>query len=125
MLEAARRTQRSLASLILGAVADISDEEYEGLQNRAVSYLSEARKTKEKLTAAAAKVPAPLKEAQDLMAKGVESLVNAAYNAERFFKSENDTEEKQHAAAFRRGTQEANAAFKKAGEMLGAEAAAE
>lgn len=125
VLESARRTHRSLASLNLGAVADISDEEYEGLQNRAVSYLSDARKTKEKLATAAAKLPVPLKEVQDLMAKGVESMVNAAYNAERFFKSENDTEEKQHAAAFRRGSQEASAAFKKVGDMLGAEATAD
>jgi hypothetical protein len=47
--------------------------------------------------------------------------VAAAYNAERFFKSENDNEEKQHAAAFRRGSQEANASFRKAGELLGAQ----
>lgn len=125
VLEAARRTARGLASLNLGAVADISDEEYEALQNRAVGHLSEARKTKEKLAAAAAKVPAALKEPQDQLAKGIESLVAAAYNAERFFKSENDTEEKQHAAAFRRGTQESNAAFKKAAELLGGAEAAE
>jgi hypothetical protein len=110
---------RSLASLNLGAVADISDEEYESLQNRAVSYLAEARRTKDKL--AAAKVPPQLKDAQDQVAKGLEALVTAAYNAERFFKSENDTEEKQHAGAFRRGNQEANAAFKKAGSLIGSE----
>ncbi len=120
VLEGARRVARSLASLNLGAVADISDEEYEGLQNRSVGYLSEARKAKDKLTAAAAKLPPQLKDAQDQVAKGIEALVTAAYNAERFFKSENDTEEKQHAAAFRRGTQDANAAFRKAGEMVGA-----
>ena len=121
VLEGARRAARNLASLNLGAVADISDEEYEGLQNRSVGYLSEARKTKEKLAAVAGKVPPQLKDAQDQLAKGIESLVTAAYNAERFFKSENDTEEKQHAAAFRRGTQEANSAFKKAGELIGSQ----
>jgi hypothetical protein len=120
-LEAGRRVTRNLSSLNLGAVADISDEEYESLQNRAVGYLSEARRAKERMTAASAKVPPQLKETQDLLAKGLESLVTAAYNAERFFKSENDTEEKQHAAAFRRGAQEANAAFKKAGAQLGAD----
>jgi hypothetical protein len=125
VLDAARHTARSLASLNLGAVADISDEEYEGLQNRAIGYLAEARKDKDKLGAAAAKTPPQLKGAVDELAKGMESLVAAAYNAERFFKAENDTEEKQHAAAFRRGSQEANAAFKKAGEMLGAQDAGE
>lgn len=119
VLEAARRASRSLASLNLGGVADISDEEYEALQNRAVGYLSEARKVKDKL--AAAKVPPQLKDAQDILGKGIDALVGAAYNAERFFKAENDTEEKQHAAAFRRGSQEANAAFKKVGEALGAQ----
>jgi hypothetical protein len=121
VLEAARRISRSLASLNLGAVADISDEEYEGLQNRAVGYLSEARKAKEKLAAASAKVPPQLKDAQDQLGRGIEALNLAAYNAERFFKSENDTEEKQHAAAFRRGIQEANGAFKKAGGQIGSE----
>lgn len=121
VLDAARRTSRGLASLNLGQVADISDEEYEALQNRAVGYLAEARKDKDKLTAAAAKIPPQLKDAQDLVSKGIESLVAAAYNAERFFKSENDSEEKQHAAAFRRGSQDANAAFKKAGDMLGSQ----
>jgi hypothetical protein len=123
VLEVCRRVARNLSSLNLGAVADISDEEYESLQNRAVGYLSEARRAKERLTTAAPKVPPQLKEQQDLLAKGVESLITAAYNAERFFKSENDTEEKQHAAAFRRGAQEANAAFKKVGTQLGSEEA--
>lgn len=123
VLEVSRRVARNLSSLNLGAVADISDEEYESLQNRAVSYLSEARRAKERLTAAAPKVPPQLKEQQDMLAKGIESLIAAAYNAERFFKSENDTEEKQHAAAFRRGAQEANAAFKKVGALLGSEEA--
>ena len=121
VLESARRTARSMSGLSLGAVADISDEEYETLQNRAVGYLAEARKTKEKLAAAAGKVPPELKEAQDQLAKGVEALVTAAYNAERFFKSENDSEEKQHAAAFRSGLQSANASFKKAGTGIGSE----
>ena len=121
VLEGARRTAKNMSTLSLGAVADISDEEYESLQNRAVGYLAEARRAKDKLAAAASKVPAPLKDAQDQLGKGIESLVTAAYNAERFFKSENDTEEKQHAAAFRRGLQEANAAFKKVGPAVGAE----
>ncbi|MEO6094705.1 MAG: hypothetical protein ABIW76_03155 [Fibrobacteria bacterium] len=123
VLEVARRVARNLTSLNLGAVPDISDEEYESLQNRAVSYLAEARRAKERLNGAASKIPAQLKEPQDQLAKGVESLVAAAYNAERFFKSENDTEEKQHAAAFRRGSQEANAAFRKVGTLLGSEEA--
>jgi hypothetical protein len=125
VLDAARRTARGLATLNLGGVADISDEEYEGLQNRAIGYLAEARKDKDKLSAAAAKAPPQLKDAVDQLSKGMEALVAAAYNAERFFKAENDTEEKQHAAAFRRGSQEANAAFKKAGDLLGAQDAGE
>lgn len=121
VLESARRTARNLASLNLGGVADISDEEYEALQNRAIGYLSEARKNKEKLASASAKIPPQLKEAQDLLARGIDALVTAAYNAERFFKSENDTEEKQHAGAFRRASQEANSAFRKAGDLVGAQ----
>jgi|GEM_PF-1802436 len=121
VLEAGRRVARNLSSLNLGAVADISDEEYESLQNRAVGYLAEARRAKERLGAAASKVPPQLKEPQEQLGKGIEALITAAYNAERFFKSENDTEEKQHAAAFRKGAQEANSAFKKAGAALGSE----
>jgi hypothetical protein len=121
VLESARRVSRNLSSLNLGAVADISDEEYEALQNRAVGYLSEARRAKETLAAVSAKLPPELKDAGDILGKGVESLVGAAYNAERFFKSENDTEEKQHQAGFRRGTQDASAAFRKAGALIGSE----
>src|SRR4051812_29551579 len=67
VLDAARHTARSLASLNLGAVADISDEEYEGLQNRAIGYLAEARKDKDKLGAVAAKTPPQLKGAVDAL----------------------------------------------------------
>ena len=123
VLDVGRRVARNLSSLNLGVVADISDEEYESLQNRAVGYLAEARRTKEKLVVASAKVPPQLKDQQELLGKGLESLVTAAYNAERFFKSENDTEEKQHAGVFRRGVQEANATFKKVGAALGSEEA--
>ncbi|MDQ3001173.1 MAG: hypothetical protein M3Y08_07925 [Fibrobacterota bacterium] len=125
VLESARAVARNLSGLSLSAVADISDEEYESLQNRAVGFLAAARRTKDKLTAASAKVPPQLKDAQNQLAQGIESLVTAAYNAERFFKSENDTEEKKHASAFQRGTQEANAAFRKVGPMLGSEDAGE
>jgi hypothetical protein len=121
VLEAARRAARNMSSLSLGAVADISDEEYEALQNKAVGYLAEARRAKDKLASIAVKLPPELKEPQDQLAKGLESLVTGAFNAERFFKSENDTEEKQHSAAFRAGLQNANAAFKKVGTALGSE----
>lgn len=116
--ENAQRVLRSLASLNLGAVADVSDEEYEALQNRSVGYLSEARKAKERLSAAAAKAPAGLGPAQETLAQAIENLVAAAYNAERFFKSENDTEEKERLANYRRGSQAASAALNKAEGML-------
>jgi hypothetical protein len=121
VLEAGRRAARNMSGLSLSAVADISDEEYEALQNKAVGYLAEARRAKDKLASIAPKLPPELKDAQDQLAKGLESLVTGAYNAERFFKSENDTEEKQHSAAFRSGLQNANAAFKKVGAALGSE----
>lgn len=121
VLDPARRVARGLSTLTLGAVADISDEEYEALQNRAVGYLAEARRAKDKLAAAEGKIPPQLKDTQGRLSNGLESLVASAYNAERFFKSENDAEEKQHVAAFRRGLQEANASFKKVGTDLGSE----
>jgi leucyl aminopeptidase len=116
--ESGERVLRSLASLNLGAVADVSDEEYEALQNRAVGYLSEARKTKDRFTAAVAKAPPGLSGTQETLGKALESLIAAAYNAERFFKSENDTEEKERLANYRRGTQAASAALNKAEGML-------
>lgn len=116
--EGAQRVLKSLGSLNLGAVADISDEEYEVLQNRAMGYLSEARKTKERFTAAVAKAPPGLGETQETLSKALENLVAAAYNAERFFKSENDTEERERLAGYRRGTQAASAALNKAEGML-------
>ncbi len=119
LLESARRVARNLAGLNLGSVKEISDEEYEAMQNKAVGYLAESRRCKEKI--AAYKTPDALHEAEDNLAKGVDALVTAAYNAERFFKSENDTEEKEHLAAFRRGSQAAGASFKKAGAQLGSE----
>ncbi len=116
--ESGERVLRSLASLNLGSVADVSDEEYEALQNRAVGYLSEARKAKDRFAAAAAKSPPGLSGTQETLGKALESLVAAAYNAERFFKSENDTEEKERLANYRRGTQAASAALNKAEGML-------
>jgi hypothetical protein len=125
VLDGATRVSRNLSTLNLSAVADVSDEEYEALQNKAVGYLAEARKVKERFNATAPKVPPQLKETQDQLGKGIESLVTGAYNAERFFKSENDSEEKQHAAAFRRGLQDANASFRKVGAALGSSDAGE
>lgn len=116
--ESAERVLRSLASLNLGAVADVSDEEYEALQSRAVGYLAEARRSKDKLAAVSAKAPPGLGETQETLSKALENLVAAAYNAERFFKSENDTEEKERLANYRRGTQAATAALNKADGML-------
>jgi len=125
VLESARRVSGSLAALNLGNVADISDEEYESMQNKTVSYLAEARRTKEKLAPLATKPPEGVKAAADNLSKGIEALVTAAYNAERFFKSENETEEKSHLAAFRSGSQTAKSLFKKAGSELGAADASE
>jgi hypothetical protein len=116
--ESAQRVLRNLGSLNLGAVADISDEEYETLQNRSVGYLSEARKAKDRFTAVSAKAPPGLGETQETLSKALENLVAAAYNAERFFKSENDTEERERLAGYRRGTQAATAALNKAEGML-------
>ena len=121
VLDIARRISRNLSALNLGTVADVSDEEYEALQNKTVGFLSEARRAKEKLNPIAAKAPESLKLATDDLAKGLDALVTAAYNAERFFKSENDSEEKAHLGAFRKGSQTANALFKKAGTELGSE----
>jgi hypothetical protein len=119
VLESGLRVSRNLSSLNLGSAADISDEEYEGLQNRAIGYLSEARRVKEKLGGLSGKIPPGLNDAQDALSKGAENLAAAAANAERFFKSENDQEEKERLAAFRRGSQAASSSFRKAGELLG------
>ena len=121
VLQVARRISNSLTALNLGGVTDISDEEYEALQNKTVGFLSEARKTKEKLAPLVAKAPASLKGTVDNLSNGIENLVTAAYNAERFFKSENDTEEKAHLTAFRNGNKTAIALFKKVGTELGSE----
>ncbi len=125
VLVVAQRVSRNLSGLNLGVVADISDEEYEALQNKTVGYLSEARQVKEKLAPLLAKSPEALKGTADYLSKGVESLVTAAYNAERFFKAENDTEEKSHLSAFRRGNQAALDFFKKCEMELGSDGAGE
>ncbi len=125
VLVVAQRISRNLSGLNLGVVADISDEEYEALQNKTVGYLSEARQVKEKLAPLLAKSPEALKGTADYLSKGVESLVTAAYNAERFFKAENDTEEKSHLSAFRRGNQAALDFFKKCEMELGSDGAGE
>lgn len=121
--ESAERILRNLGSLNLAGVADVSDEEYEALQNRAVGYLTEARRARERLQAVTAKAPPGLGETQETLVRGMENLVAAAYNAERFFKSENDTEEKERLANYRRGSQAASAALNKAEGMLAASAA--
>jgi hypothetical protein len=121
LLEVARRISKNLTALNLGSVAEVSDEEYEALQNKTVGFLSEARKTKEKLLPVVAGAPESVKATAETLSKGVESLVVAAFNAERFFKAENDTEEKAHLAAFRKGNQNALALLKKVGTDLGSD----
>jgi hypothetical protein len=117
--EGAARVLKSLGTLNLGGVSEVSDEEYEAYQNRAVGYLSEARKVKERFTQVSSKVPASLNDAKENLGRGIESLIAAAYNAERFFKSENDTEEKERLANYRAGRAAATAALRKAGSQLG------
>jgi hypothetical protein len=116
--EYAQRVLRNVTSLNLGGVADVSDEEYEVLQNRAVGYLTEARRAKERFAAAAAKAPRGLGETQETLGRAIDNLVAAAYSAERFFKAENDTEERERLANYRRGSQAASAALNKAEGML-------
>ena len=87
LLEAAQRVERTISASTTEGVENLSDEEYEQMQNKAAANLSETRKIRDR-TNASTKGPEAVKEIEMNLTRGLESLVVAATQYERFFKSE-------------------------------------
>ncbi len=119
VLQTARRLQQNLASVNLSDVADVSDEEYQTMQNHAQAYSAEAQNLKQHFAEVTAALPPGLEASSDAISAAIESLISSAHNLERFFKSEDDTEEKERQENFRHGAQAAEAALQKAENRLG------
>ncbi len=115
----AEKLQSNLAAFDLSRVSDVSDEEYSNMQGRAQSYSAEARKLKETLEETVNQLPPGLENASEAISTAIEALAASASNLERFFKSENDSEEQGRSANFRRGVQAAESALRKAEIRLG------
>jgi len=113
------RLQRSLSSFDLSRVADVSDEEYQSMQGRASGYASEGKRIKDKLSEVIMRLPPGMEETALSFDSAMDALIAAARNLERFFKSENDNEERDRKAAFSSGLQNASSALRKLEIRLG------
>ncbi len=117
ILEAALRMQRVLSALNTEGISELSDQEYEQTQSKAAGFVTEARKIRDRAIAIG-KVPEAVKDAKETLEKGLENLVAAATNYERFFKSENKTEEEERDSAFRKAAVSSAGLFKRAGDLI-------
>jgi plasmid maintenance system antidote protein VapI len=114
VIEQARRLGDRLAAVNLGRVPDLSDEEYDAMQNKAFGFRNEIGKVKDKVATVGANLPEPLKPVEAKLQEAVQALSQAVQAYDRFFKAENDEEESVRQQAFRRSTQEALSALKQA-----------
>jgi hypothetical protein len=119
VLEMAERLRQNLSGFDLTRVTEISDEEYQRMQGRAQALSAEARRLKERVDETTPQLPGGLEGAVEALNTAVEGLTTGSHNLERFFKSENDTEERERRGAFRQGVQNAEAALRKVESRLG------
>jgi hypothetical protein len=117
VLEVAQRLERTLSAATMDGVENLSDEEYEQIQTKAAASLAETRKVRDRAIAAS-KGPEGVKEIESNLVKASESLVLAATQYERFFKSENKVEEEEHQSAFHKASQSAAVYLKRAADLL-------
>jgi hypothetical protein len=122
VVSAAQRLQRSLSAMDLSRVADVSEGEYESLVSRSHLYLAEARKIKEKVEEKEAGLPSAILPAFRNLEKAVEQLSSGAVHAERFFKAENETDERSRRESFRAALRSAANSLQDAEKDLGAAA---
>ncbi len=102
----------TLSGLALDAVEDLSDEEYERLQNNAGNSLNSARKIKNDF-ASLGNPPPQYSSAHQTLDQGLSGLVSACSNLDRFFHAEDKSEEAQRKTAFRSGIQQALAQLRR------------
>lgn len=114
VIEQSSRLADRLAAVNLNRVPDLSDEEYDAMQNKAFGFRNEIGKIKDKLTSVVPTVPAPYKPVVAKIQAAINELSQASQAYDRFFKAENDQEESQRQELFRRSTQDAVAALKQA-----------
>ncbi len=76
-----------------------SDEEYETLQGKAVSYHSQAGQLKRK--ASALKAPDELRAGHEALMSGLDYLISSAHNLRSYYKAEDSAEEYELSSAFR------------------------
>ncbi len=113
-LELAKRLADRLAGVDLTRVSDLSDAEYDAMQNKAFGFRSDVGKVKERLAEASLKMPPELKTATTKIQNAVGELAQAVQAYDRFFKAENDQEEADKQQNFQRLTQSALSALKQA-----------
>jgi plasmid maintenance system antidote protein VapI len=119
IVEQGRRLAERLSAVDLSAIPDLSDTEYDAMQNKSFGYRSEVGKLKERLNTLGP-APEPLKAAQNRVQTAVTQLGQSAQAYDRFFKAENDDEESERMQTFQSLTRAALSALKQVENELSA-----
>ncbi len=114
VLDNAQRVLQNLSGFDLSRVTEVSDDEYQRMLGKAQGISAEARKLKERSEEAFGAAPEGLSGAVESLRAAILSMTNSSANLERFFKSENDTEERDRKAVYLQGVQAAQSALRKA-----------
>jgi hypothetical protein len=113
-LDLAKRLAERLIAVDLGRVSDLSDAEYDAMQNKSFSFKSDVGKVKERLSGLSVTLPGGLQEPAAKIQGAVGQLSQAVQDYDRFFKAENDDEEAKRKQAYQQLTQSALSALKQA-----------
>lgn len=120
VVEAGRRLAERLSAVDLSKVPDLSDTEYDAMQNKTFGYRSEVGKLRERLATSGPTTPEPMKATHGRLQSAIGQLSQSVQAYDRFFKAETDDEENERQQTFQRMTQTALAALKQAEAELSA-----
>jgi hypothetical protein len=97
----------------------LTDSAYQAFENRTQAYLVQARRLRESAAGLAAAPPPGLEEAAEYLNLGLQPLVAAATDLNRFFHASSKDEERRLVDSFRRNAQDADTPLRQAESRLG------
>lgn len=97
----------------------LTDSAYQAFENRTQAYLVQARRLRESAAGLAAAPPPGLEEAAEYLNLGLQPLVAAATDLNRFFHAASKDEERRLVESFRRNAQDADTPLRQAESRLG------
>ncbi len=118
LVESSSRLQGNLSRLVLQNLIDLPEEEFQYMRSVAASSVAEASKLQARFNSLKGEIPTELAEAGKQVERGLEALNGACHNLDRFFRAENEAEERLRRESFLSERQQAAAFFRRALDRL-------